>query len=220
MIAANGVNSHIARQGGIKPLSPDELCLASEIEAKMKNKRIDELLGNEKKEYFNTYLYPGFAGYGWIFPKNNKINVGIGGMLEQAGEMGERFERLLQETGLEELRKREKKAHLIPLNTTEKAYSERLLLVGDAGGFTDPITGGGIDMAIGTGEKAAKACIEAVERDDFRILRKYQGMCAPEIRFIKKQRFFLKILARLARSRMANPASARITLRLLNRMIF
>ncbi len=53
VIGANGVNSHLARQAGIRNLTQEELCLASEIEVTMGNKRIDEILGNEDKVYFN-----------------------------------------------------------------------------------------------------------------------------------------------------------------------
>jgi len=218
VICANGVNSNIARQAGIKPLGPDELCLAMEIEAKMENDRLDALLGNRGEAYFNAYIYRGFAGYAWIFPKNNKINVGIGGTLDQSFGMAERFDRFLEEKGLAGL-KDKKKAHLIPLNTTEKAWAGRMLLAGDAGGFADPLTGGGIGMAIDTAEKAARVCKEAIDKNNFRMLPRYQQMCAPEARFIKRQRYFLKILSRLITSRIANPTSAKIVLKAVSGLI-
>lgn len=218
VICANGVNSNIAKQAGIKPLRPDELCLAMEIETKMENKRMDDLLANEKETYFNGYLHRGFVGYAWIFPKNNKINVGMGGTLDQSFGMAERFDRFLEEKGLADL-KNKKKAHLIPINTTEKAWAGRMLLAGDAGGFADPLTGGGIDMAIDTAEKAARTCKEAIEKNNIRLLSRYQKMCAPEARFIKRQRYFLGLLSKLITSRIANPMSAKIVLKAVSRLL-
>ena len=218
VICANGVNSNIARQAGIKPLRPDELCLAMEIEAKMENELLEELLGKREEAYFHGYLHRGFVGYSWIFPKNNKINIGIGGTLDQSTGMAERFDGFLEEKGLAHL-KDNKKAHLIPLNTTERAWSLRMLLAGDAGGFADPLTGGGIDMAIDTAEKAARICKEAIEKNNFRMLPRYQKMCAPEARFIKRQRYFLGLLSGLITSGIASPLSAKIVLKAVNRLI-
>jgi len=50
---------------------------------------------------------------------------------------------------------------LLPLNPITKTYAERLLVVGDAGGFTKPTTGGGIFYSLLTASLASDTLLEA-----------------------------------------------------------
>lgn len=101
-------------------------------------------------------------GYGWIFPKRDHLNVGL--YTEAAGErldrprllawIGERFPhaRVEHVTG----QYLGFGAENAPIGN-ERIDQERIFLVGDAGGFADPLTGEGIYGAIASGQAAAAA---------------------------------------------------------------
>ena len=65
---------------------------------------------------------------------------------------------------------------LLPLKPLPRTSTERLLAVGDAGGFTKPTTGGGIFYSLLTASLAAKTLLEAFQagRFDEAILAGYE----------------------------------------------
>jgi len=66
----------------------------------------------------------------------------------------------------------------VPIFPLKKTYADRLLLCGDAAGFINPISGGGIHFAMGSGELAAGVIAEALESDNFhdKFLSQYQRL--------------------------------------------
>jgi geranylgeranyl reductase family protein len=102
-------------------------------------------------------------GYGWIFPKRDHLNVGI--YTESPAEkmnrdrllawISERFggaARVEQVTG-----------QYLGFGAENAPPAEgRVFLVGDAGGFADPLTGEGIYGAVASGQAAAAAIDEAL----------------------------------------------------------
>jgi geranylgeranyl reductase family protein len=104
-------------------------------------------------------------GYAWIFPKGNHLNVGIYAPSSAAG--------LTRNLLLSYVTQRVKTETLdqvigqylgIGAGGCETEYvrpemRERVLLVGDAGGFVDPLTGEGIYGALLSGQAAARAIL-------------------------------------------------------------
>ena len=112
--------------------------------------------------HFNEVTLP---GYGWIFPlKDNKVNVGVGimpGKSIQKHNIKSLFydfakrpymkQVLVGATQLGEVQS-------YPIRTdflTATVYQNRSLLVGEAAGLGNPLTGEGLDYAIECGEVAA-----------------------------------------------------------------
>ena len=64
------------------------------------------------------------------------------------------------------------------LGGVEKSYSDNFLVVGDAAGHIDPLTGEGIQYAMDAGEIAAEVLKEAFELGDLseNVLKKYQKL--------------------------------------------
>ena len=64
----------------------------------------------------------------------------------------------------------------IPIGTVSKTFEDRVLLAGDAAGFTKPTTGGGIFYAMISGQLAALTMVEAAASNDFssEFLQRYQ----------------------------------------------
>jgi geranylgeranyl reductase family protein len=114
-----------------------------------------------------VYLSPEFAGgYGWLFPKGELANVGVGVDVGTGANPMRALSRLLsllcdrvgdpvRSTG-----------GLIPVGGPLPMRLERALLVGDAAGHTHPITGGGIHQALEAGRLAGEAAGAYIEGDE------------------------------------------------------
>jgi geranylgeranyl reductase family protein len=118
-------------------------------------------------------------GYAWVFPKRGVANVGLGcapveGRSRILPLLEEYVARLRGEgvlTGDPPVRRT---AGWIPVwGPPESAVEARVLLAGDAAGFTDPVTGAGIWPAIATGGFAGRTAANAVKRDDLGLLAEY-----------------------------------------------
>jgi flavin-dependent dehydrogenase len=118
------------------------------------------------------------GGYGWMFPKGDHINVGVGGFVpkdEGAGSdevVCESVTRSLLESytreklgvELNEVRAQVSGQHL-GLGGHAYVPRGRVLLAGDAAGLVDPLTGEGIHSAIVSGQAAAGAVLAGAEAD-------------------------------------------------------
>ena len=56
---------------------------------------------------------------------------------------------------------------LIPIAPVKRIFGERMLVVGDAAGMVDPVSGGGIPQAINGGKLAGKVCVRTLEENDY-----------------------------------------------------
>jgi len=98
-------------------------------------------------------------GYGWVFPKGDHLNVGLG-VYNDTGE--EKLDRPRLEAYIRERFGEARAEHVTGQYLGFGAEAapggeERVFLAGDAGGFADPLTGEGIHGAIASGQAAAKA---------------------------------------------------------------
>jgi digeranylgeranylglycerophospholipid reductase len=86
---------------------------------------------------------------------------------------------------------------LLPLQAISPTFADRVLVVGDAGGFTKPTTGGGIFYSLLTASLAAETLVEAfqVGRLDAAFLaryeRRWQDVLASELRIARWVRHVL-----------------------------
>ncbi len=115
--------------------------------------------------YFRDYI-PG--GYGWVFPKGNLANVGVGIDTDYGMNVMEALRRFVSEViseGLVENRVVGRTGGWIPAEGVKVPLRGRVALVGDAGGFCHPITGGGIANAVYTGAMLGEALLEGSPED-------------------------------------------------------
>ncbi len=113
-------------------------------------------------------LYVGIAdyGYGWIFPKKDRVTAGMGGDREKNPRMLKRFQHYRKKQGFAHTPDQIKGA-FVPYGTYVKQPAKNhLLLVGDAAGLADPLTGEGIYFALLSAQYAAEAILSGshVER--------------------------------------------------------
>lgn len=105
--------------------------------------------------------YPG--GYAWLFPKGGVANLGAGMDKSLASKLKTPLDQLHQRLAAEGVVGREilgRTGGMIPVGglRPELAF-DHVMLVGDAGGFTHPITGAGIHAAVSSGERAGQAAV-------------------------------------------------------------
>jgi digeranylgeranylglycerophospholipid reductase len=175
VIAADGIQSNIARIAGLNTLKKqDEICSCAQY----------EMVGvdgdpNWIKLYFGTDMAPG--GYAWIFPKGDGVaNVGIGIRSSErtAYEYLEKFTAKMDATPTE------LNIGGVPLSgPVEKTFTDGLMVVGDAAGQVEPLTGGGIHTTAVCSRIAGEVAAEAVKEEDTSsgFLKKYEDLWKSKI---------------------------------------
>ncbi|HTM23591.1 MAG TPA: geranylgeranyl reductase family protein [Vicinamibacterales bacterium] len=168
VIAADGVNSVVARRLGLNPgWPPSKLALDM-----MEETPVDSLRAAESDTLSVFYGYGGAHGYAYIFPKRGHVNVGIGYVLPYFKEridlkpydLQQQFVGHLRDRGLMDgvSQRRHFTPFLIPIGgPLARTAKGRVLLAGDAGGFVNGFSAEGIYYAMVTGELAARAVLEA-----------------------------------------------------------
>ena len=85
------------------------------------------------------------GGYGWVFPKGDHVNVGVGAWTHEGPRLRDHLQRLCEAHGLHSADLGGLRGHRLPLKgPVTKVASERTLLVGDAAGLVDPVSGDGM----------------------------------------------------------------------------
>jgi geranylgeranyl reductase family protein len=98
------------------------------------------------------------GGYGWIFPKGDHVNVGVGGWASEGPNLRDHLARLCREHGFDVTALTDVRGHRLPMRRAGSVAARgRTLLVGDAAGLIDPLTGDGMYEAFVSGRLAAAA---------------------------------------------------------------
>jgi geranylgeranyl reductase family protein len=107
-------------------------------------------------------------GYGWVFPKKDSFSLGIG-TFKKDPRLCEYFKNHLSSLNL--LDKQAEihiSAHPIPLPTKKyKIYDERIILMGDAAGLADPLSGEGLYTALKSAVLGAECIIHAIRTNEY-----------------------------------------------------
>jgi geranylgeranyl reductase family protein len=168
VIAADGVNSVIARRLGLNPGWP-----AGRLALDMMEETPNAALTAAEPDTLSVfYGYGGAHGYAYIFPKREHVNVGIGYVLPYFKARIDLTPYDLQQTFVGDLRarglmsgesqRRNFTPFLIPIGgPLRRTAAGRVLLAGDAGGFVNGFSAEGIYYAMVTGDLAADAVVAA-----------------------------------------------------------
>lgn len=104
------------------------------------------------------------GGYGWVFPKGEHCNVGVGGYPAGARSLRGELAAYARSEGFEPAGLEQLRAHHLPLRDAGQALTAGpAALVGDAAGLIDPLSGEGIGNAIRSGQLAAEAALEYLD---------------------------------------------------------
>jgi geranylgeranyl reductase family protein len=101
------------------------------------------------------------GGYAWVFPKSDHANVGVGGWQSEGPKLREHLKRACTAHGLELEQLEELRGHRLPLRRPgTRIAGERVLLVGDAAGLIDPVSGDGMYECFVSGRLASAAVLD------------------------------------------------------------
>jgi geranylgeranyl reductase family protein len=101
------------------------------------------------------------GGYGWIFPKGDHVNVGVGGWGSEGPRLRDHLRVLCQCYGIRLDELTNLRGHRLPMRRPEtKLAHGRALLVGDAAGVLDPVSGDGIYEALVSGDLATRHILD------------------------------------------------------------
>jgi len=166
--------------------------VASVVSRKLNlNERFESVIGIQyelrdisRDGYLDFYIWPELApeGYLWMIPKaNGRANVGLATTeRNKAKQFNDIF---VERMGWKDKVNVKTFGGLIPASGPLKnTYSDGLMLVGDAAGFTSPLFEGGSHLGLKSGEMAARVAKESVEKKDFSkaAFSKYEAMWKAE----------------------------------------
>jgi len=198
VVGADGPESRVGRWGGLKTaVKPKNM--ESGIQFEMVGLEMED--PNCIEFYFGS-VAPG--GYAWIFPKGDDIaNVGLGIVSTYTDKSA--YEHLLE---FVKNCPATKNAQPVELNTggdpvggmLKTLVSDHIMIVGDAAGHVNPLTGGGIITALEAGKYAGEVAAAAVKDEDYseKRLMEYQKKCKTEIgdsfeKYLKTKDYLLSL---------------------------
>ncbi len=181
LIGADGMGGPTARATRLYDRwKPDQVAYAIESEVPVGEKVLQDFIGSEA--FFDVYFGVSAGGYGWVFPKDDHLTVGVGCRLSKLRHARDLFvdfvKRIPQLDGVDIP---SPQAHLIPLGGYAKVptVTDRVMLAGDSAGFAEPLLGEGIYFSILGAQIAAQVAVRAChsERYDKTFLNEYQRQC-------------------------------------------
>jgi len=165
IVGADGPCSQVARWMG---QTPGPFLAAAQVSLKLSG----------PLDHTRIYFHPEIpGGYGWVFPKGDRANLGVGLEAGQAGNLRktlDEFKRERMEEGLVEATEGPAGGGLVPVGGLRDLWLENMILAGDAAGTCHPISGAGVGNALVSGELAGEAAAAAVIRGGSGPLKQYR----------------------------------------------
>jgi flavin-dependent dehydrogenase len=95
-----------------------------------------------------------------VFPKGDHANVGVGGWMDEGPRLRDHLERLARAHGVDPAVLTDVRGHRLPMRQLgAPAARNRVLLVGDAAGLVDPLSGDGMYEAFVSARLAAESIL-------------------------------------------------------------
>jgi geranylgeranyl reductase family protein len=132
------------------------------------------------------------GGYGWVFPKAEHANVGVGAWQHAGPQLRDHLRRLCEAHGVDVGELDALRGHRLPLRRPgTRIAGERALLVGDAAGLIDPVSGDGMYECFVSARLAAAAIVELLA-GRASSLRPYQAAVDDELAALHRASWQLK----------------------------
>ncbi len=156
LVGADGVNGPVRK---ILELGGDYV-LGVALEGNVAN----DIVGDRYRSVAELELGVVPGGYGWVFPKGDHVNVGVGGWEREGPTLRTRLAELCREHGIPADAVESIRGHRLPLRKPgSNAARGRALLVGDAAGLVDPLSGDGMYEAFVSARLASAAIVDLLE---------------------------------------------------------
>src|SRR5262249_30895950 len=175
--------------------------------------------------------------YAWVFPKGNHVNVGVGGWESEGPRLRDHLRRLCSVHRIDYETLTELRGYRLPYRRSDSRFANgRVLLVGDAAGLVDPLTGDGMYEAFVSARAAADTVLaDDVSSFESRVLgelgplhsaswtAKYALDRYPRLTFaLARAPLAWGVIARIVRGDLSDPGAARgpgrLPLKLLERL--
>jgi flavin-dependent dehydrogenase len=154
LIGADGINGVTARTLGLG----GNRVVGVALEANLPYSKLDRS-AYDGRLALELGVVPG--GYGWVFPKGDHANFGVGGWEEEGPRLRDHLRRLCEahDASFDDLE--EVRGYRLPLREPGSTLARgRALLVGDAAGLIDPVSGDGMFEGFLSSECASEAALD------------------------------------------------------------
>ncbi len=164
LIGADGINGVTAKSLGLNSMSESAVAFEANYPA-------DARMMDHWSRHIALDLGGIPGGYGWIFPKGDHLNVGVGGWKHIGPSLRARLARFCAYYGLEASKLYGHRGYQLPLRRDGAPIVRGpAMLAGDAASLVDPLSGEGIWAAFTSGRLAAEHALHylAGEAPDLR----------------------------------------------------
>jgi len=149
VVGADGAYSVVARELGMGRGIEYAVGMESEIVVPQ-----EEMAKWKSRVQIDLGCIPG--GYAWVFPKRNHLSIGAGCLASKARHLNRHHQKFLNSLSIGSYTIARSSSHFIPTCTKGRlVWQDKALLLGDAAGLADPLTGEGIYNAIHSAQLAA-----------------------------------------------------------------
>jgi geranylgeranyl reductase family protein len=156
LIGADGANGVTGRSLGLRPAFEEAVALEGNV-------RFADGVPEEWRDVVALDLGGLAGGYGWVFPKLDHLNVGVGAWKYAGFTLRSKLARLAERYGFEASRLENLRGHHLPVRVPGTALARGpAALAGDAAGLIDPLSGEGIHMAFASGKLAAEQALRVL----------------------------------------------------------
>ena len=150
LVAADGANGTTAAMAGVTPKLWKQIAIEGDVTP-------PGGVPPEWKTRFGLDIGSLSGGYGWVFPKSDHVNIGVGGWRHLGPTLRTQLAYLTEFYGFKATDLTGIHGHHLTIRQPGSPLAEgNTLLVGDAAGLVDPMTAEGIYAAILSGGTAAK----------------------------------------------------------------
>jgi geranylgeranyl reductase family protein len=170
------------------------------------------------------------GGYGWVFPKGDHVNVGVGGDESEGPGLRAHLRMLCELCGIDPDAAAETRGYRLPMRGAGSSLARgRAAVIGDAAGLVDPFSGDGMYEAFLSAQLVSGAALdvlagradglepyaEAVERRITPLTRAGWGAKAAFDRFprttfaLARLPVTFRVLEKLLRGELGDPSAAR-----------
>lgn len=196
VILADGVNSMLAEKAGLRArVKPSQVAVGVKETYELPTKVIEDRFGLTDNEG-TAWLFAGspsngMVGGGFLYTNKESVSIGLVLGLQHIEKSSKTVEELMEDFSnhpevaplIKDGKLLERSGHVVPeagLSMVSTLYGDGYLICGDAAGFCLNIgyMVRGMDLAVASGEMAAKAVLQAKEKGDFSAgsLQSYKAM--------------------------------------------
>src|SRR3989442_1544126 len=105
----------------------------------------------------------GPGGYGWVFPKGDPLNVGVGGHASEGPRLREHLARLCEQHGIDPDTATDTRGYRLPMRRPDSPLARGAsAVIGDAAGLVDPFSGDGMYEAFLSAQLVADAALDVL----------------------------------------------------------